>query len=130
MPKQHDLEIQFVGQRSKDIKSATLEYIQYSAKEQKIRAVKTLLMFWLISMVTILIPIAHFFLVPGFFIVGIYMASKLWKVEKEGQTAKGDCPACQNSICLDLEKKMELPQWHNCPECAESLQLQSKYSES
>jgi len=125
MPEQHDLAIQFIGQRSKKNKPATLAYITYSAKEQKTRAIKTLLMFWLISMLSILIPIAHFFLVPGFFIVGIYMASKLWKVEKEGQSAKGECPACQKSISLDLEKNMDLPQWHNCPDCDESLELQS-----
>jgi len=39
----------------------------WSARERKLRAVKFLAGSWLIAIVTVFIPIAHFFLVPLFF---------------------------------------------------------------
>ena len=88
------------------------------------RAIKTLLLFWLIAAVCVLIPIAHFILVPGFFIGGMVAASRKWKRTAEGIDAEGICPVCQNAVTIDLEKSAELPQWRTCPQCSESLELQ------
>jgi len=123
MPEQVTRTIHFKSQKSAHISDAKMFVQTYNDKEQKIRAIKTLLLFWLIAAVCVLIPIAHFLLVPGFFIVGIIKAIKLWSKAEDGLSAKGDCPACQNSITFNLEGSTELPQWKDCPECGESLEL-------
>ncbi len=95
----------------------------FSRKEQKTRAIKALLIFWLIALVSILIPIAHFILVPGFLIAGAIVASRKWRITEEGHEAAGVCPACDQQIVLDLDKNSDLPQWVHCPNCNISLEL-------
>ena len=95
----------------------------YSGSERKARAIKTLLGFWALAVLSIPIIIAHFVLIPGFLIGGIVMSSKRWKTEKEAESVSGVCPACGNEITINLEKKGDLPQWQYCPECNDSLEL-------
>jgi len=123
MPEQVTRDIQFKSQKNQHITQAKMLVQIYNEKEQKLRAIKTLLLFWLIAAVCVLIPIAHFLLVPGFFIVGIIKAIKLWSKAEDGLTAEGECPVCHNQISFNLEKSVELPQWRDCPECGESLEL-------
>jgi hypothetical protein len=123
MPEQITRAIQFKSQKEKHISDAQMFVQTYNDKEQKIRAIKTLLLFWLIAAVCVLIPIAHFLLVPGFFIVGIMKAIKLWNKAEDGLNAQGECPVCHKQITFNLEKSTELPLWRDCPECGESLEL-------
>jgi len=95
----------------------------FSPQEQKIRAAKSLLGIWLIAALCILIPIAHFILVPGFLIAGVVVALRKLKSTAEGREASGECPACHHPVTLDLEKNSELPQWRKCPDCGNTLEL-------
>jgi len=95
----------------------------FSAQEQKIRAAKSLLGIWLVAALCILIPIAHFILVPGFLAAGVIVAARKWKVAEEGREARGECPACHHEVVIDLEKNSELPQWRKCPDCGKALEL-------
>jgi len=125
MPENITHTIEFKSQASGNTTPAQMHITEFSVAEQKSRAIQSLLKFWLIAAVCILIPIAHFLLVPGFFIGGIIVASRRWKTEQEGDDASGNCPACDNHITIPLEKNADLPQWHDCPECADPLQLQT-----
>jgi len=118
-------EIQFKSQKSGESNSANMYVTAFTPQEQKVRALKSLMIFWAIATLCILIPIAHFILVPGFFIGGIIVAKRRWEVEEEGIEATGSCPACHNNICIKLDKNAELPQWKNCPECTDPLELQA-----
>ncbi len=118
--------IRLLSQKSGESCDGTMRVQRFSEQECKLRAVKTLLLFWLIAAVCILIPIAHFILVPGFLIGGVVAASRNWKRTAEGLEADGECPVCHNAITIDLEKSAELPQWRSCPHCSESLELQSR----
>jgi len=130
MPENITRAIEFKSQASGNTTPAQMHITEFSVTEQKSRAIQSLLKFWLIAAVCILIPIAHFLLVPGFFIGGIIVASRRWKTEREGEDASGSCPACHNQITVSLEKNADLPQWHDCPECADALQLQEKQSDN
>jgi len=116
-------EIQFKSQTSGKSNPANMQVIMFTQQEQKMRALKSLAMFWVIATLCILIPIAHFILVPGFLIGGVVAASQRWKTKQEGVDATGSCPACHNDICIKLDKNAELPQWKDCPECADPLEL-------
>jgi len=117
--------IRFKSQKSSESNPAEMYVIIFTQQEQKMRALKSMMTFWAIAALCILIPIAHFILVPGFFIGGIMAASRRWKVKEEGIEATGSCPACHNEICIKLDKNAELPQWRDCPECKDPLELQA-----
>ncbi len=117
--------IQFKSQKNNNINPAEMHLLTFSIQEQKVRAIKTLLLFWTIATVCVLIPIAHFILVPGFLIGGIVAAKRRWGKSEEGVYARGICPDCKNTISINLDKNAELPQWHNCPECGDMLELQA-----
>lgn len=123
MAEQITRKIQFKNQKNGKSHPAEMHLSLFTRQEQKIRALKSLMVFWTIAALCILIPIAHFILVPGFFIGGIIVASHKWKTEEEGIDATGACPACDNKICIKLDKNADLPQWKDCPECADPLEL-------
>ncbi len=116
--------IEFKSQSSDSTNPAEMHLTAFSQQEMKTRALKSMLTFWLIAAICVLIPIAHFVLVPGFFIGGIVVASRRWKTEEEGRDATGICPDCGKDICIPLDKIAELPQWHDCPDCSKPIALQ------
>ncbi len=115
--------IQFKNQKNGESNPANIRVTAFTQQEQRIRALKSLLTFWTIAALCILIPIAHFILVPGFLIGGGIAASRRWKTVEEGIDATGSCPACGNKIRIKLDKRADLPQWKDCPECADPLEL-------
>lgn len=123
MPTFRTTPICFKSQKSGAIKAGEMKIVCYAAREKKIRALKSLLLFWLLAGVSVLIPVAHFFLVPVFFIAGIFLAAQRWRTTEEGMEAAGACPACGKPITIGLDKSTELPQWHDCPACGEPLML-------
>ena len=125
MAEQISRTILFKSQKNGETSPAEMHLTTFTLKEQKMRALKTLLSFWLIATICVLIPIAHFILVPGFLIGGIIAAKRRWDKPEEGIDASGACPACENNICIKLDKNAELPQWHDCPECNDPLELQA-----
>ncbi len=122
MPQQMTQTIQLKSQAG-DTSQAEMTFVTYSNAERKARAIKALLGFWALAVLSIPIIIAHFVLIPGFFIGGIVMSSKRWKTEKEAESVSGTCPACSNAITIKLDKKGDLPQWQYCPSCNDSLEL-------
>lgn len=123
MPESVTREIHFKSQKTAAQCAARMHVTAFSDHEQKIRAIKSLLGLWGIAAVCLLIPVAHFILVPGFLVGGIIVASRRMKTAEEGIDAEGTCPACNNDIQIPLEKNAELPQWHDCPQCGDPLEL-------
>jgi len=123
MPQEIIKDIQFKGQKSKVMNPAKMWIQSFSEKEQKVRAIKTLLKFWGIAALCILIPIAHFLLVPLFFIMGIVKAMKLLHKAEDALYAEGTCPACEQHVKLPLENNAELPQWIDCTNCKQPIEL-------
>lgn len=117
--------IKFKSQKGGKINPADMRVTAFSIHEQKMRALKTLLIFWSIAVICVFIPIAHIVLVPSFLIGGYIAAKRRWKTAEEGIDASGSCPACENDICIKLDKNADLPQWHDCPECNDPLELQA-----
>jgi len=124
MAKMEKKTIRLFCQKEDIASDAVMRFNQFSVQECKVRAIKKLVIFWLIAAICVLIPVAHLVLVPAFLIGGAVAAGRLWKRREEGVDASGACPVCHNAITIDLEKSAELPQWHTCPQCSESLELQ------
>ena len=91
--------------------------------ERMARAGKVLGICWGLAVVTLFIPIAHFFLVPTFAIAGPVMAFMKYQATEIAEKAEGVCPECKKEISIPLEPKDKLPKWTYCPECNKPVQL-------
>jgi len=100
-----------------------MHVMRYNERERNMRAAKALALYWLIAAVCILIPVAHFILVPGFLIAGLVVAKRKKGMSEEGLHVQCRCPACAKEVRIELEHSAELPQWRKCPACGEGLEL-------
>lgn len=80
-------------------------------------------LFWLLSIGSLPIMIAHWVLVPGFFIAGPIMAVLTFKTKQVTDVAKGTCPSCEEAISVKMEAKDTLPKWTYCPSCNNPLHM-------
>lgn len=95
----------------------------FTPLERMGRAGKALAIAWLLALVTVFIPIAHFVLVPLFVIAGPVMAFARYRVETVVEKARGICPECAHAIDIPLDPADKLPKWSYCPDCNKPLQL-------
>jgi hypothetical protein len=98
------------------------EIKEYAPRERMTRALKKLGMFWGAAVVSVLIPVFHFVLVPGFLILGPIMARLQYKQELEIKDAKFPCPDCKKEV----EFKKVSGNWplrQICPHCSSQLYL-------
>ena len=126
MPNVETKSIQFRTSDGDKTTDATLDIILFDQGDRVKRALKFLILSWLAAGITLFIPLAHFVLVPGFFLLGIYLAFSASKTLQAMDSAKGSCPVCSESITIKLEPKDTLPKWTYCPTCNNSLQLREQ----
>lgn len=103
--------------------TGTLHITKYSHKERVLRAVKVLALMWALAAAAVLIPIAHFVLVPGFFVAGPVMAFMRYRVTDHPDNATGECPVCKEAMEISLEPNAHLPLWTYCPASNDPIQL-------
>lgn len=123
MPKQRIDSIHFQGNDGEQTKPAQLYVDEFSQGEALKNALLRLGLFWLLSLLSIPIMIAHWVLVPGFFIAGPVVAVMVYRKRERMVRAEGTCPSCEESITLILEANDSLPKWTYCPACNKPLQL-------
>lgn len=100
-----------------------LHIATYTQQERTARALKMLAILWGIGLVTALIPLAHFVLVPGFLIAGPIVAYKRYQTAEHPSHAEGECPTCQQPSSINLEPSDTLPMWSYCSVNNDPLQL-------
>lgn len=108
--------------RANDFKQNPLEVniVPSSKKSVILLSLKKLGLFWGLAMVSILIPILHFVLVPAFLIIGVYAFLSQYKNTHSLHEGSSTCPACQGrfpikNIYIYDSKKI------NCELCMEQL---------
>jgi hypothetical protein len=84
----------FVGKSSAG--KVSIRY--WSPKERLYRALKLLGFAWALAVVSVILPIVHVFLVPGFFVAGPLGAFFLYKQESIVEGGKSICPDCGNDF--------------------------------
>ena len=91
-----------------------------STHERLMRALRILAILWLVAGITVFVPILHFVLVPGFFLLGILFSVTTWM--GKGEIAKGaiTCPNCKKA--MEIGKEAEgWPRVQRCTGCAFTL---------
>jgi len=93
-----------------------LRVVRHGRRRRLRRAAAGLGLLWLAAAVSILIPIAHLILVPGFFLGGIGLAVARWRRRDRFAAFEARCPVCGGSHPFDLEEAAELPRRLRCPD--------------
>jgi hypothetical protein len=103
--------------------AAILHITHYDARERLRRALLKLGLFWGLALASLPIIIAHWVLVPGFFLAGPWMAWRTYHVVQVRNHVTGACPACNAEVKVRLESDDVLPKWSYCPACNVPLQI-------
>ena len=80
---------------------------------------------WGLAALTILIPIAHFVLVPGFFLLGIWLLVKRLGEDATIVSVTGDCPKCGEPRTFIASGRLRAAMKVQCPVCRNELELSS-----
>ena len=97
----------------------------WSPAEQRKRAWKTLGILWGCSLVSVILPLAHFVLVPGFFLAGPVAALVILSQQSQIQGSECACPSCGKPLPL---AKMA-PKWplsSVCSNCHEGIRITAR----
>lgn len=82
-----------------------------------LRAAKALLACWGLAAVGLFIPVAHFFLVPGFLIAGVVLAVRRSREAATFAGVQGTCPGCGREGEFKARGKFALPKETSCSGC-------------
>lgn len=101
---------------------ATLVVATFERSARVRRALRGLAGFWGAMVVSVFLPVAHFVLVPSFFIIGIWQCFRRLKQSEQLRGAHGRCPDCGAEQDFELGSA-RLPQSVTCGSCHRGLRL-------
>jgi hypothetical protein len=98
---------------------------ELSNGQRAARAAKTLMACWALAVGSVLIPMAHFVLVPGFLIAGPLLAANRYGQRATVLGGAGQCPTCDNEV-LVAAQALSWPLWARCETCHKDLEVQQR----
>lgn len=81
--------------------TATLELEPLGVPVRARRAALRLIVCWVLAGVSVLVPLMHFLLVPGFFIAGFVLATLAFRATVEVRSPKVACPKCAQTTPIE-----------------------------
>ncbi len=91
--------------------------VHFDRAERMARAGKGLAMAWGAALVSLFIPVAHFLLVPGFFLAGLVVFAKRMRRGVVVDSVHGTCPDCNHEQPFDVSSDWRLPMHLTCANC-------------
>jgi hypothetical protein len=110
--------------------TATVRLVSYDRAHRVRRALKGLGTWWGVALLSVLIPVAHFVLVPSFFLYGVYTFVRRLTADQVAVAGRGTCPDCGREQALDVTGRWSLPRNTSCRFCQRSLRLTPSSSPS
>ena len=101
--------------------SGSAEVFSFNKGERTRRALKGMELSWLVAAGTVFIPLAHFLLVPGFFLFGLYVFGSRMRTAAITTGIHGICPDCEVEQDFEAGGKWMLPRSLTCGECGRAL---------
>lgn len=101
----------------------TVTIRRFNRDERVRRALAGLGKWWGVALVSVLIPVAHFVLVPSFLAYGVWQGVQRLGTVELAIAARGTCPDCGAEQALDLAVRWRAPQPVTCRQCHRGLQL-------
>jgi hypothetical protein len=81
------------------------------------RALAGLVGCWAAAIVSVFIPVAHFFLVPGFLVLGVVWAVARSRERQRLLGLRGTCPRCGRDEEFGRGERQGGQTWVTCPGC-------------
>jgi hypothetical protein len=97
--------------------------ITYDRPARWRRALRALAVWWGAALLSVPIFVAHWFLVPGFLLFGLYQFSQRLGAVEVASDARGRCPDCGAEQPLELAARWRVPQLVTCQSCNRGLRL-------
>lgn len=107
--------------------AATVLVVSYDRAQRMRRALKGLGTWWGVALLSVLIPVAHFVLVPSFFLYGIYTFARRLGAERVALSCHGTCPDCGREQAFEVTGRWSLPRTTSCRYCQRSLRLSADH---
>jgi len=103
--------------------TATVTVQSFDRAERVRRALKGLGTFWAAALGSVLIPVAHFLLVPSLLVYGAYTFLQRLGAVEVATAARAICPDCGAVQQLDVRGRWSVPRDVACGRCQRSLHL-------
>ncbi len=103
--------------------AADVAYVRHDPTARTARASKALLLCWGLALLSILVPIAHFVLVPGFALMGIALFVKRMGEAATITGVEGVCPKCGEPRTFQGGGRLKPNVKVQCPVCRNELDL-------
>jgi hypothetical protein len=100
----------------------TFQIRELNPAERKEIAIRTLGIFWGLSLVTLPLPPIHWLTVPGFFLFGIVQCLKKLREGSHFEPFQFPCPECKQEVTVPAQTVQE-PLEVVCPHCRYGLKL-------
>ncbi len=102
---------------------ATVMVVSYERAQRVRRSLRGVGTWCGAALVSVLIPIAHFVLVPSFFLYGVYTFARRLTADQAALAGRGTCPDCGREQTLDVTGRWSVPRTTSCRYCQRSLLL-------
>lgn len=103
--------------------AATVQVVSFNRTRRVQRALAGLGTWWGAGLVSVLIPVAHFVLVPSFFLYGAYTFARRLTTDELAVAGRGTCPDCGREQALDVVGRWIVPRTTSCRYCQRSLRV-------
>ncbi len=117
MPSEANNNIEVVGRSSGQIVGQGHVIISAISKPRRIKkAVRNLAICWTLMIAGIFVPMLHFVIVPGFFLLGLFMTANGYIDDIEISAGELTCDQCKSSIAISRHDD-QWPIWVRCATC-------------
>lgn len=117
------LSVRVTGTNNKQSRTGELRVRHFDQGTRTRRALKALAFCWGMACVTVLLPIVHFVLVPGFLIAGPVVAYLRFNQQSMSLGGSSPCPYCDDT--LEIEKgKLSWPLEDSCGKCRKPVTIE------
>jgi hypothetical protein len=102
---------------------ATARLVAQNQGQRLGRAVGALAACWAAAVVSVFFPVAHFFLVPGFLVLGVVLAVLRGRERERLLGVYGICPRCHREQDFGQGDRQGGQTWVTCPGCFTRLRV-------
>jgi len=96
---------------------ATAVLVTQNPGQRLVRALAVLAGCWIAAIASVFIPLAHFFLVPGFAVLGVVLAVVRGRERERLLGLHGVCPRCRREQDFGRGGRQGGQTWVTCPGC-------------
>jgi hypothetical protein len=102
--------------------TAQVTVVHLTSADRVLSGLKILGICWLAATFAVLIPIAHFILVPAGLLAGIFLFYRNYKFSVKAIEGSIPCPKCEKSLPTSAQP-FEWPKHETCPACGIDILL-------